>query len=66
MFSDAPKYIDDWMTAIANTRATPPPPPAIQQNARAVLSIATKTRLEYFALTSQFVREYAKSQDSIR
>jgi len=65
LFSNTPKYIDDWITAVANTRATPPRPPAIQENARAILSVAKKNRLEYFALTSQFVREYAARQDAV-
>ena len=64
MFSNTPKYINDWITGIANTRATPPPPPAIPQNARAILSFPTKQRYEYFALTSQFIREYAERRDA--
>jgi hypothetical protein len=64
MFSNTPKYIDDWITAIANTRATPPPPPAIPQNARTILSIPAKTRRTYFSLASQFLREYAERQDA--
>jgi hypothetical protein len=65
MFSNTPKYIDGWITAIANTRATPPPPPAIPQNARSILSVPTKTRFEYYKLISQFVRQYAARQDAI-